>query len=66
VHAEGRRTSGGAIVSPFQGTPNMPLHELSITNACVPLQRSAGGMMYSTRRSPPPPPVMPARARACE
>lgn len=48
------------MVSPFHGTPNMPLQLLSITNEWVPFFLASGGIMYSTRRSPPYPPVMPA------
>jgi len=46
-------------VSPFQGTPNMPLQLDSMTNSWTPSSRASGGMMYSTLRSPPYPPVMP-------
>ena len=49
------------MVSPFQGTPNMPLQLDSMTNSCVPSSRASGGMMYSTLRSPPYPPVMPLK-----
>lgn len=43
------------------GTPNNPLHELSMTRSNVPCARCSGVMMYSTRRSPPHPPVIPCR-----
>ena len=49
------------MVSPFQGTPNMPLQLDSMTISCFPALTAEGGMMYSTRRSPPYPPVMPWR-----
>ena len=55
-----RFMSGGWIVSPFHGTPNIPLQLDSITNSWTPSSLASRGMMYSTRRSPPPPPVMPA------
>ena len=47
------------MVSPFQGTPNMPLQLDSMTISCLPALMALRGMMYSTRRSPPQPPVMP-------
>lgn len=52
-------TSGGAMVSPFQGTPNIPLQLDSMTKECLPALTASRGIMYSTRRSPPNPPVMP-------
>ena len=52
------------MVSPFQGTPNMPLQLDSITKECVPWVMAEGGMMYSTRRSPPYPPVMPVEGES--
>ena len=51
--------SGGWMVSPFQGIPNMPLQLDSMMNSCIPASRADGGMIYSTRRSDPKPPVMP-------
>jgi hypothetical protein len=47
------------MVSPFQGTPNIPLQVASATKECVPRLRASGGKMYSTRLSPPKPPVIP-------
>lgn len=47
------------MVSPSQGTPNMPLQLDSMIKSCFPALRASGGIMYSTRRSPPKPPVMP-------
>lgn len=47
------------MVSPFQGTPNIPLQLDSMTNECTPSLRASGGMIYSTLRSPPYPPVIP-------
>lgn len=64
MHTEKKRfISGGWMMSPSQGTPNMPLQLISMTNSCLPDLTMSCGMMYSTLRSPPPPPVIPEEAR---
>lgn len=41
------------MVSPFHGTPNMPLQLDSITISYLPAFTALWGMMCSTRLSPP-------------
>lgn len=49
------------MVSPFQGTPNIPLQLDSMTNSWIPAEQAEGGIIYSTRRSEPKPPVIPVK-----